>query len=200
MTIAHLPPEPSPLIPLVTAQHPRAGRPRPRRAASSTERDTLGTVRTHPDRDRDPAGAAHRLTDVWDRHGASVYTVAIALLGDERAAEHAVRMGLTDLAAVQDTSTQEDDLRSWTRHVYVRSQELAGAGPAGTAPLPSSPSWFPHLAQVQRACLALCLFGGHTYREVAQLLDVPPTTVADLLTTSLREAQRWSGGPDTANA
>ena len=81
----------------------------------------------------------------------------------------------------------EDARRSWARHVYRHSQELAGET-SGTPHLPPVMVWLGQLAQLQRACLALCVFGGHTYREAADLLDVPPSTVADLLTAGLQRA------------
>jgi len=46
----------------------------------------------------------------------------------------------------------------------------------------------------QRASLALCVFGGLTHREAAALLDVPPGTVAALLTAGLRELGRLAAG------
>ena len=70
---------------------------------------------------------------------------------------------------------------------------------------PSSPHlppvmvWLGQLAHLQRACLALCVFGGLTHREAADLLDVPPSTVAELLTAGLRElGQLAAGGAATS--
>ena len=60
--------------------------------------------------------------------------------------------------------------------------------------------WLGQLAELQRACLALCLFGGHNYREAAGLLGLPPMTVADLLTSGLREVKRLAAGVTAANA
>ena len=65
--------------------------------------------------------------------------------------------------------------------------------------LPPVMTWLAQLAQLQRACLALCVFGGHTHREAADLLDVAPTTVAELLTAGLHELGNLAAaGPTTA--
>ena len=60
--------------------------------------------------------------------------------------------------------------------------------------------WLGELAQLQRAGLALCVFGGHTYREAAGLLGLPPTTVAELLTSALREVNRLTTGVTATSA
>ena len=80
----------------------------------------------------------------------------------------------------------EEARRCLARHVYRHTQELAGETP-GAAQLPPVMVWVSRLARLQRASLALCVFGGLTHREAAALLDVPPSTVADLLTAGLRE-------------
>jgi hypothetical protein len=56
--------------------------------------------------------------------------------------------------------------------------------------MPSAMVWVNQLGQLQRACLALCLFGGHTYREAAALLGVAPSTAAALLTSGLTDIGR----------
>lgn len=141
--------------------------------------------------DTDLSPGTRDLENLWDRHGASVYTLAYALLGNEAAAARAMRLGMNDLACAADCCTAGDSHRSWAHHVYLRSQELLAEASSTPEPSPA-PQWLGHLAQVQRACLALCLFGGHTYREVASLLDLQPMAVADLLNAGL------GGGPRLA--
>ncbi|HXH77729.1 hypothetical protein [Nocardioides sp.] len=147
------------------------------------------TLRAAADTDRSPR--TRDLEDLWDRHGASVYTLAYALLGDETAAARAMRLGMNDLARAADCGSTGDSHRSWAHHVYLRSQELL-ADASSTPGASPAPQWLGHLAQVQRACLALCLFGGHTYREVASVLDLQPMAVADLLNTGLGAGPRAS--------
>jgi DNA-directed RNA polymerase specialized sigma24 family protein len=123
----------------------------------------------------------------------------LALVGDETAAAQAVALGMADLARSTDTVSTTDARRSWARHVYWRSQELTGE-PSSTPHLPPAMVWLIHVAPLQRACVALCVFGGHTRGEAAELLGVPPATVANLLTTGLRELARSAVRPTAASA
>lgn len=143
--------------------------------------------------------AERQFRDLWDLHGRSVYALACTLLGDDEAAVEAVTLGLTDLARSTDRVSGRDARRSMARHIYWRSRELVGETP-GAMDLPPAMVWLGQLAQLQRACLALCVWGGHTYRETADLLGVPPLTVAELLTTGLREIGRLSAGDVPASA
>ena len=156
---------------------------------------TLQGLLSHPDSKPESVCTALQLEDLWDRHGTSVYTLAYALLGDEAAAAQAVSLGLSDLARSAGSAWWSDARRSWARHVYRRSQEFETSS---TPRLPLAMDWFRQLTHLERTCLALCLFGGHTRREAADLLDVPPTTVADLLTSGLREVKRLAAGGTAA--
>ena len=100
---------------------------------------------------------------------------------------------MADLArSIRGVSTEE--ARSClVRHVYRHTREPAGET-SGAVLLPAVMVWVSQLARLQRASLALCVFGGLTHREAAALLDVPPSTVADLLTAGLRELGRLSAG------
>jgi hypothetical protein len=140
---------------------------------------------------RESRSAELQLEDAWDRHGRSVYALACILLGDREAAAQAVTLGLTDLAGSAHRVSAADALRRMARHVYWRTQELA-AQPPSPPHLPPAMAGLGRLAQLQRASLALCVFGGHTYREAAGLLGVPPVTVAELLTAGLKEVGRFT--------
>jgi hypothetical protein len=128
---------------------------------------------------------------MWDRHGGSAYALACALLGDEVAAAEAVRLAMADLAHSDRGVSTEEARRCLARHVYRHAQEPAGET-SGAVRLPPVMVWVSQLARLQRASLALCVFSGLTHREAAALLDVPPRTVADLLTAGLRELGRLS--------
>ncbi|MEO7352137.1 MAG: sigma factor-like helix-turn-helix DNA-binding protein [Marmoricola sp.] len=106
---------------------------------------------------------------------------------------------MADLVLETDSESPEDALRSLARRVYWRSQEVP-VEPAGMRQTPSVMVWLGQLAHLQRACLALCVFGGLTHREAADLLDVPPRTVAELLTAGLRELGQLAaaGAPTSA--
>lgn len=158
--------------------------PRVRRATlvgsvSSVQRD-------HRDEPRDTS--ARELEHLWERHGETAYTLACALLGDEVAATEAVRLAMLDLARSDGGSSQWSQ-KTLTRHVYLQSQTVSH-GTLGSAQLPPVMVWVSQLAQLQRASLALCVFGGLNHREAAALLDVPPSTVAELLAAGLRELGR----------
>lgn len=127
-----------------------------------------------------------QLEDVWDSHGSSVYAMACALTADEAAATQAVTLGMVDLALSTDSVTAPDVRRSLVRQVYRRTQELRDDRPT-TQLLPPVMAGLAQLAPLQRASLALCCLGGYTHREAAALLDVPPLTVAELLTAGLKE-------------
>ncbi|WP_426246732.1 sigma factor-like helix-turn-helix DNA-binding protein [Nocardioides sp. LHG3406-4] len=119
--------------------------------------------------------------------------MALALLGDEETAMRAVALAMTDLARSDISTAPDEARRSLARHVYRRSTELGADTPSMLRPLPAM-TWLAQLAQLQRACLALCVFGGHSYQQAADLLGVPGETVAQMLTSGLRELGRLSKG------
>jgi hypothetical protein len=129
------------------------------------------------------------LRDQWDRHGGSAYALACALHGNETAAAEAVRLAMADLARSGDLRSDDDARRALARSVYRHAPEPS-SGTAEAERLPRPMVWLSRLARLQRASLALCVYGGLTHRETADLLDVPPATVADLLTAGLRELGR----------
>ena len=100
---------------------------------------------------------------------------------------------MADLAhSIRGVSTEEAR-RFLARNLYRHSREPAGEA-SGAVLLPPVMVWVSQLARLQRTSLALCVFGGLTHREAAALLDVPPSTVADLLTAGLRELGRLAAG------
>ncbi len=180
------------------ARRAGAANRRTRKGRAESGHTRTHTLPGHPDSDSGRAFTARQLEDLWDCHGTSVYTLACALLGDETAASQAVTRGTTDLSRSAGSGST-NDLRSWARHVYWCSQELAGET-TRTAHQPPGTVGLGQLAHLQRTCLALCLFGGHNYREAAGLLGLPPMTVADLLTSGLKEIKRLAADKTTANA
>jgi DNA-directed RNA polymerase specialized sigma24 family protein len=147
----------------------------------------------HGANDVDAAATAPGLEALWDRHGASLYALACALLGDEAAAVRTVTLAMVDLARTPASDWPIDIPRYLSERVYRRSQTLT-TEPSGASHVPASMRWLARLARLQRTCLALCVFGGYTHREVAELLDAAPATVAELLTTGLRELGHLAGG------
>ena len=100
---------------------------------------------------------------------------------------------MADLARSSRDVSTEEARRSLVRQVYRHAQEPVSET-SGAVLLPPVVVWVSRLARLQRASLALCVFGGLTHREAAALLDVPPSTVADLLTAGLRELGRVAAG------
>jgi len=164
-----------------------------RRATGTESRHVQIAPRAETESAAGSAVTRPELEDLWYRHGEAAYAVACALVGDEAAAAEAVQLAIADLArSIRGVSTEEAR-RCLVRHVYQHTRELAGE-PSSMVLLPPVMLCVSQLARLQRASLALCVFGGLTYRETAALLDVPPRTVADLLTAGLRELGRLTAG------
>jgi hypothetical protein len=141
-----------------------------------------------------PAGASSTdawAEDLWNEHGQLVYSMACALLGDESAAMRAVAQGMVDFAHSGVVAPGDDTARALARHVYRRSTHLTVETPGSTG-LPPAMVWLAQLAQLQRAALALCAFGGFTCTGAAELLRTTPTAVAQLLSSGLDELRRLS--------
>ena len=141
------------------------------------------TLHVVPDDVLDPA-------EVWDRHGTATYALACALLGDEATAIRVITLAMVDLVREDGAVSAATARPVLARHVYLRSQEMVGRT-FRTLDLPAAMVWLGRLAPVQRACLALCVFGGLTHHETAELLDLPPMSVAELLTAGLRDLSGW---------
>jgi hypothetical protein len=140
-----------------------------------------------------------QLESLWNRHGGSAYAFACALLGDEAAAARTVTLAMVDLALSASSESREGTLCFLARRVYAHGRE-AVVGPSGTSDLPPVMVWLGQLAQLQRACLALCVYGGLTHREAADLLDIPSGRVAELLTAGLRELGHLAAGGAATSA
>lgn len=133
--------------------------------------------------------------EFWDVHGSSLYALACALLGDESAALRAVALAMTDgFKRIQDDAEPAggDTFREVAQCVYWRCQGTLAERPACVPTMTSSEvlARLGELADVQRSCLALCVFGGHTHREAAALLGMPLSTIDGLLISGLRELLR----------
>ena len=137
----------------------------------------------------DPSAHAATAHDLWDRHGDSACLLACALLGHEAAYAEAVQQAMADLARSGDVRSDDEARRFLARSILRHARRLPSRSADATR-LPAAMVWLSRLAWLQRASLALCVYGGLTHREAAALLDVPPATVADLLTAGLRELSR----------
>ena len=129
---------------------------------------------------------------LWRDHGRAAYSLACALLGDEAVAKRAVVLGMTDFARSHVGASGAGTRRSLARHVYRRSTELASATTRASALSPTM-AGITQLARIQRACLALCAFGGHSYADAAELVDIAPLTAAQLVTSGLYDLRARVG-------
>ena len=138
-----------------------------------------------------PAPAEAWADDLWNDHGQFVYSMACALVGDESAAMQAVAQGMVDLVGSDVIAPTDDTRRALARHVYRRTTHVTIKPSVSTA-RPPAMVWLAQLAQHQRAALALCAFGGFSYRDAAELLGSTPLAVAQLLSSGLAEIRRLS--------
>lgn len=179
---------------------PRAGRHRARTRQGG--RSVVHHLDASRPRARRP-GTPTPLTagEACEQHGAALFSLACALLGDRSAAETAV------VDVIADTCAQPGaiDFRGSTRHQLAQLVYLRCTGPyvdrSGAVLGPESlgasrrrrgayMAGLGALSQHQRAAIVLVLFGGHRYREVSALLGLPAPAVAGLLLTGLREVRQ----------
>lgn len=156
-------------------------------------------------------GSHDSLAEVYSRHGSSVQRLAQRLCGQDRAADvtqdvflglwhrperfDQERGSLRAFLLVQTRGRAVDLLRSDTarrarettslhrdRAAAAQVDEMALARMAGTE------AWLhlSRLGEAERLAITLAYFGGHTYREVADLLGLPEGTVKSRIRTGLR--------------
>ena len=147
--------------------------------SATAERDGPGTALAA---DRLRAAAALVCRD----HGLALHLVGCALLGDSNHAELAVAQAVSDFCGrvgPGPTSVRASPRRELARDLYRRCTEAAtttlssGRLPSGSlASLPPAMVWLRQISVLQRTTLALCLFGGHTYREAPTCSTWPRRT------------------------
>lgn len=126
----------------------------------------------------------------WNLHGSSLFALARALLGDHDAAVRAVCLAMVDLYTwdVPGVGTSPETLRRAAGLVFDRCEGgLARQGAGSAAGGHPAVVRLGELAAAQRAAVALCVYGGHTYQLAAVRLELPAEVVADLLRSGLRE-------------
>lgn len=120
-------------------------------------------------------------------HGAGLQAVARMLTDDpELAARLVVRAILTGSTTGPDPDLRELSaflVSQWISDVAVHGWSAPGIGHATTAPVLQEVHRLPG---DQRALLALCKFGAHTYREAAAVLNIQAGAAAALLGEAMR--------------
>jgi RNA polymerase sigma-70 factor, ECF subfamily len=158
----------------------------------------------------------HALAEIYRRHGGPLYRLALRILNDRRRAEDVVQ---DVLVRFWDEPERFDptrgSLRSWllmkthTRAVDVLRSETARRTREERILNDASNEGFDLEREVwdlavadrvqqamgtlpvnERQAIALAYFGGHTYREVAQLLGEPEGTVKSRIRSGLRTLRR----------
>jgi len=163
------------------------------------------------------------LAEAYRRHGGSVFGLAKRVLQDRAQAEEVVqevflrlweqperfdpsRGPLRSFLLVQAHRRSVDRLRQDTARRQRQEREARLTAQAG--PNTEEDVWelsmaekvreaFGALEHNERAAIELAYFGGHTYREVAQLLDQPEGTVKSRIRSGLKRMHRdlvaWTG-------
>lgn len=121
--------------------------------------------------------------ELWDVHGPSLLAVARTLLGDESAAQRAVASALTTFYQDHGSPEPIHALRGSARYVFAHSEAIRSGS---TLVSFEAPGPLRRMALNQRRMLALCTYGGHTYRDAALLMGISADTAARLLTTALK--------------
>ncbi len=129
----------------------------------------------------------------WELHRAALFALAVALLGNREAALKAVCLAMVDLYAENSLGDDmsSETLRRAAGHVYNRCEGgLTSPTAAPAAGAHPGVVRLGELATAQRAAVALCVYGAHTYQLAAVRLGMPAEVVADLLNAGLRELCR----------
>lgn len=165
------------------------------------------------------------LAEAYRRHGGAVHALARRVTQDPAQAEEVTqdiflrlweqperfdpsRGTLRSFLLVQTHRRAVDRIRSDTARRQRQEREArltAQKGPSleeevwGLAMAEKVRGAFSALEPNERKAIELAYFGGHTYREVAQLLDQPEGTVKSRIRSGLRRMQhdlvQWTGEP-----
>ncbi|WP_380169349.1 hypothetical protein [Jannaschia sp. R86511] len=127
---------------------------------------------THEDSDRRLlrdacAGDGAAVAALYDRHSGALYATACCVLGPGTPAEDAVVDALVDACRPHDAPSAG---RRSVRHELARATYERCAAAQTLTP-----------AERQRAVLALCLHGEHTYRDAVALTGARGASLPDLL-------------------
>lgn len=141
-----------------------------------------------------------RAAKLFDRHGTALHTIASVLTTDPLHAETLVIDAISSQIAppLTDQNTKQRSVRELAAAVYVawscRPAPPDPVGPTGIKPPSTTLTALRRLPEDHRAVLALCTFGGHTYRQAAAVLGLPDTKIAELLCEALLTVERPHGG------
>ena len=142
-------------------------------------------------------GAAERarLMELLDRHAGSLWSMALFFFDDLDRAESVVAELLVDAAVEPYTMSQADIRRDLSRRMYLTSRRLSmrRGPPAGTLLRPDEDATgsvthvlLTTVTEQERAAIALCWLGEHSYQEASELMSLPARDVLNVLWTGLQ--------------
>jgi len=193
----------------MTASTERSGADRP--GSDRPDRMVVRSDWEHEVRDRLVAGDHSALADIYDQFSSFVYGLAMRVIGDTRAAEDVsqeVFIGIWERPSAFDPD--RGSLRTWLGTLThrravdcIRREEARHrrsereAGRAVTAPDVEEMATalvaaervraaLDTLPTEQREAIHLAYFGGKTYRQVAEVLEIPEGTAKSRLRLGLR--------------
>lgn len=159
-----------------------------------------------------PRPVGHRprgtLAQAYDAHGSALFSLARVIVGEPTQAEAIVVHVLLDAETRSISGGGTPVRRHLARRVYLRCtrarlgvSSTSGDLPSGdyrptTDPQTSIVATLSALSEQQRAVIALCLYGDHTYRQVADVMALPASVVADLIRSGLQRLRSADGRAD----
>jgi hypothetical protein len=126
------------------------------------------------------AASRHPTAVLYDAHGAVLFACALQLLEDPDAAQRAT------LETIVNAGSRFDGKNLDRAELIQRLYRWYSAHDGG-----SSGSGGDRSGADERVALALCRYGRRDYRWVAQVMQLPPPTVASLLRSALF-GRRWA--------
>jgi hypothetical protein len=134
--------------------------------------------------------------EAWHRHGAAVFALALVLSDDVEEAESVVVQAFLDACTPSDLAVASVSRHDMARYVYVlwlrrMAEPRTAATKLRTRRVTAGSTGLPVLrgmSSLQRTAIALALFGEHTHREIASLMELTPHDVAALMRSGLLAA------------
>ncbi|WP_152364949.1 hypothetical protein [Microlunatus speluncae] len=123
-----------------------------------------------------------------DAHGRSLLTLAITVTGNRKVAERLTVRAIVELSGQPDLC-ERLELAEQRRELCRAVFHQAAAFRSRTRPDPELPAPVRRLRNVpalNRLAVLLCVFGGHTLRQLADLLELPELDAAHLLRDGLQ--------------
>lgn len=137
---------------------------------------------------RASGGDVAALSVLYDRHSAALFNLAYGVSGDLAAAGSAVHQAFGRVCADPSSTRSGTPLRrNLARLTFLASREAADHI-QDEIPKESVKGRCSSVRGQERALLGLTMYGGHSYREAAELLLIDAGDAAEILRASLRRS------------